>query len=234
MLSALVTGGSRGLGREIVIALNNAGFNVSFSYLSSDKEALELASKAEGIMAVRADAGDLKQMEDMADAVRKRFGGVDLIVNNAGIAKNSLLIKCSEDDWDEVIRVNLKGAFNTARVFAPLMAESGGGHIINISSYSGLRGKAGQAAYSASKAALIGMTYSLAKELAEYNIKVNCLLPGYMPTDMGRGSGDAMGRAMEESVLKTLSDPKDVAGFIVYLASTKNVTGQVFNLDSRI
>jgi NAD(P)-dependent dehydrogenase (short-subunit alcohol dehydrogenase family) len=114
------------------------------------------------------------------------------------------------------------------------MIASGGGHIIHISSYSGLRGKAGQAAYSASKASVIGLTVTLAKELAEYNIKVNTLLPGYMPTQMGSKATEAMKKASEESILGTLSNPEEVSGFIAFLVNTCTVTGQVFSLDSRI
>jgi NAD(P)-dependent dehydrogenase (short-subunit alcohol dehydrogenase family) len=114
------------------------------------------------------------------------------------------------------------------------MVSSGGGHIIHISSYSGLRGKAGQAAYSASKASVIGLTVALARELAAYNIKVNALLPGYMPTEMGSKAKEAMKKASEESILGTLSSPGAVSGFIAFLASTCTVTGQVFSLDSRI
>ena len=131
------------------------------------------------------------------------------------------------------MEVNLKGCFNTVKAFAPLMMKSGGGHMINISSYSGARGKAGQAAYSASKAALIGLTYTLAKELSEYKIKVNAVLPGYMPTEMGSKASEAMKKAKEESITGSLSDPKKVAEFIAYLITTENITGQVFCLDSR-
>lgn len=230
---AVVTGGSRGLGREIAIALGKSGYNVAVNYLYSKEKADEVISKiGRNAVAIKADVSDTKQVEAMAEIIRKKWGGVYALINNAGAAKDNLLIKYEESDWDEVIKTNLKGCFNTVRAFVPLMADRG--HIINMSSYSGLRGKAGQTAYSASKAALIGLTYSLAKELGAHNIKVNCVLPGYMPTDMGRNAAKAMEDARKESTLKSLSDPQKVAEFIYYLLTTEHITGQVFTLDSRI
>lgn len=230
---AVVTGGSRGLGREIAIALGKSGYNVAVNYLYSKEKADEVISKiGRNAVAIKADVSDTKQVEAMAEIIRKKWGGVYALINNAGAAKDNLLIKYEESDWDEVVKTNLKGCFNAVRAFVPLM--TGGGHIINISSYSGLRGKAGQTAYSASKAALIGLTYSLAKELGAHNIKVNCVLPGYMPTDMGRNAAKAMEDARKESILKSLSDPQKVAEFIYYLLTTEHITGQVFTLDSRI
>lgn len=230
---AVVTGGSRGLGREIAIALGKGGYNVAVNYLHSKEKADEIISKiGKNAVAIKADVSDMKQVEAMAGIIKKKWSGVDSLINNAGITKDNMLIKYDESDWDELIKTNLKGCFNTVMAFVPLM--TGGGHIINISSYSGLRGKAGQTAYSASKAALIGLTYSLAKELGTHNIKVNCVLPGYMPTDMGRNAAKAMEDARKESILKSLSDPQKVAEFIHHLLTTEHITGQVFTLDSRI
>ncbi|GAB4411740.1 MAG: 3-oxoacyl-[acyl-carrier-protein] reductase [Thermodesulfovibrionales bacterium] len=232
---AVVTGASRGLGREIVIALSSNGYNVAVNYCHSEKETEGIVrSIGEASMAVKADVGDLKQVREMADSVFKKWGRVDALINNAGLTKDGLLMRYSENDLDEVLRVNLKGCFNTVKSLTPLMIKSGSGHIINISSYSGLRGRIGQAAYSASKAAIVGLTYTLAKELGEYNIMVNAVLPGYMPTGMGKGAEKAMEKARDESITGCLSDPREVTGFITYLLSTKNITGQVFCLDSRI
>jgi len=133
-----------------------------------------------------------------------------------------------------VIATNLRGCFNVIKTAAPLLIKSGGGHIVNISSYSGLKGNSGQAAYSASKAAVIGLTHAAAVELSGYNIKVNALLPGYMPTGMGVGSSAALEEARERSILKKLSSPVEAAEFVATLLKTENVTGQVFSLDSRI
>ncbi|MFA4828425.1 MAG: SDR family NAD(P)-dependent oxidoreductase, partial [Thermodesulfovibrionales bacterium] len=183
---------------------------------------------------IKADVGDAKQVEEMADAVYRKWGRVDVLINNAGITKDSLMIKLKEAEWDEILRVNLKGCFNTIKMFSHAMINSGRGHIINVSSYSGLKGKEGQAAYSASKAGLIGLTYTAARELAGYNIRVNALLPGYMQTEMGFAAKEAMERAKKESVTGRLSNPAEVAEFVSYLIKTENITGQVFSLDSRI
>ena len=235
MRVAVVTGSSRGLGKEIALTLGKSGYNVAVNYLASEKEAMKVADEiASDTLLIKADVGDIKHVEKMAEAVYEKWGRVDVLVNNAGITKDSLMIKLKEEEWDEVLRVNLKGCCNTIRAFSHFMIKSGGGHIINISSYSGLKGREGQAAYSASKAAVLGLTYTAAKELAEYNIRVNALLPGYMQTEMGKASEAAMTTVRNESIAGKLSSPKDVAGFIAYLLTTGSITGQVFSLDSRI
>ncbi len=235
MQVAVVTGASRGLGRQAAIALVKAGYHVGVNYVRSRGMAEEVLRCATNrCMALRADVGNPREVEDMAERVRREWGRIDVLVNNAGIARDGLMLRYDEDDWDEETRVNIRGCFNTVRSFAPLMIQSGGGHIINISSYSGLRGKAGQAAYSASKASVVGFSLSLARELGGHNIRVNCIVPGYMPTEMGRGARGAMKTAEEESVLHRLSDPEDVARFITYLVKTETISGQVFCLDSRI
>ncbi len=235
MSVAIVTGASRGLGREVALALGRSGYNVAVNYRHSSEEAGEVVlSTGPRSIGVRADAGSFRDVEEMARKVYEKWGRIDVLINNAAITRDGLMIKCGEDDWDEVFRVNLKGCFNTVKAVAPFMIQARSGHIINISSRSGLRGKTGQAAYSASKASVIGFTYSLAKELGEYNIKVNCVLPGYMPTGMGTRAQGAMKQAREESILGCLSDPGEVAGFIAYLVTTETVTGQVFCLDSRV
>ena len=235
MVNALITGASRGLGKQIALTLSARGYQVAVNYATSEKEACDVAEKAGGAsFAVKADAGDVRQVKEMAIQIEKRFGRLDAVINNAGITKDNLLLRQSEDDWDRVINTNLKGCFNVMKVMAPLMKKSGGGHILNISSYSGVKGKAGQAAYSASKAALIGLSHTVARELAPYGIRVNVLLPGYMMTEMGTGAQRAMEKAQEDSISKDLSDPQEVAEFVAYLLGTTNITGQVFSLDSRI
>ena len=139
-----------------------------------------------------------------------------------------------EAEWDEVIRTNLTGCFTMIRAAAPLMIKSGGGHILNISSQAGLKGRTGQAAYSASKAGLVGLTISAAHELAEQNIRVNAVVPGYMSTGMGAAAITAMKQAVEESVMKALSEPSEVARCITVLAGMEYITGQVLSLDSRL
>jgi 3-oxoacyl-[acyl-carrier protein] reductase len=232
---ALVTGSSRGLGKQIASVLSAGGFSVAVNYLASDKEAEELVKTlGNNAVAIKADVGDSQQVSSMAARIRNSFGRLDAVINNAGITHNNLLLRQSEQEWDDIIAVNLKGCFNTLRAMAPLMIKTGGGHIVNISSYSGIKGKYGQAAYSASKSALLGFTRSAAVELAGYNIKVNAVLPGYMPTEMGLKAEKAIEAAGMDSMLKKLSDPAEAAEFVVWLLNTKNITGQVFSLDSRI
>lgn len=231
---ALVTGGARGLGREISLALASRGYAIAVNYLRSEKEARELLESIEDVLLLKADVSDASAVGRMADEVGKRWGRIDALINNAGTTADSLLIKLKEEDWDRVLGTNLKGCFNTIRAFSQLMRDSGGGHIMNVSSISGTRGKEGQAAYAASKAALLGLTVSAAQELSEYNIRVNAVLPGYMPTDMGRANPAAMDTASEKSLLHRLSEPREVAAFISWLVGTESVTGQVFTLDSRI
>ncbi len=234
MKVAVVTGASRGLGRQIALTLGKAGYYVAVNYNESAKEAEAVARLAgESSVAVKADVGSLREVEIMSEKIYRRWGRVDALINNAGLSKDGHMVRCTEEIWDEIMRVNLKGCFNSVKSFAPLMIQSGGGHIINISSRSS-RGKIGQAAYSASKASIIGLTLTLAKEFAGYNIRVNSILPGYLPTDMGMKAQEAMARAKEESVMGRLSSPEEVSGFIVNLLSTQNITGQTFCLDSRI
>lgn len=230
---AVITGGTRGLGRAVVAAFSEQGYRVAANYLQADAEARALEKQGGGsVAAFRADVSRAEEVSRMAEDIMRRWGRVDVLVNNAGIARDALLPRQREEEWDRVMAVNLKGAFVTLRAFAPLMTE--GGHIINISSYSGLKGAAGQAAYSASKAALLGLTKTAAAELAGLGIRVNALLPGYLPTEMGTGAGDALERARRASLLAALSDAAEVARFIVYLAGTRAITGQVFGIDSRI
>lgn len=233
--TALVTGGSRGLGREIARALSDRGYRVAVNYLRARAEAEALVSElGGGAFPIGADVGDPEAVDIMASVIRQKFGRLDVVVNNAGIASNALLIKLREEDWDRVLNTNLKGCFNTMRALAPLMKETGGGHIVNISSISGLRGKEGQAAYSASKAALLGLSASAAKEFSAHGIRVNSVLPGYMPTEMGEASPKAEEAARKRSLLGRLSDPKEAAAFVAWLVGTESITGQVFVIDSRV
>ncbi|GAB4487011.1 MAG: 3-oxoacyl-[acyl-carrier-protein] reductase [Thermodesulfovibrionales bacterium] len=232
---ALVTGGSRGLGRAICLRLAQAGHTIIVNYRSSGKESEAVVREAGGAgFACQADVGYRDQVDAMVREVEKRYGRLDAVVNNAGITHDRLLVRQTEAEWDEVIRTNLTGCVHLIQAAAPLLAESGGGHILNISSYSGLHGSAGQAAYSASKAALFGLAFTAAQELGSMNIRVNCLLPGYLPTDLGRGNDAALAKARERSIMKSLSSLDDAAAFVAYILSTESVTGQVFTLDSRI
>lgn len=230
---AVITGGTRGLGRELAMAFHEESWLVAVNYLTSSEKAAELAgTMGDRVMLLKTDVSRADDVRSMAGKISCKWKNVDVLINNAGISVDSLLPRQKEDDWERVIDVNLRGAFNAIRAFAPLMSR--GGHIVNISSYSGLKGNAGQSAYSASKAALLGLTKSAALELGEYDIRVNAVLPGYMPTEMGLASGGALNIARTAGLLNTLSDPGEVARFILYLVGTRNISGQVFCLDNRI
>ncbi|MBI4699001.1 MAG: SDR family NAD(P)-dependent oxidoreductase [Nitrospirae bacterium] len=199
------------------------------------EEAGEVSSQIKGSLAFSADAGNFKEVRSSVDKIANEWGGIDVLVNNAGITKEALLIKTLEKDFDEIVDTNLKGPLNFIRMVAPHMIKQKKGHIINISSIAGVKGSAGLSAYSASKAGLIGLTMSAARELNAYNIMVNVVLPGYMLTDMGMDASEkAKEKALEDSLLKSYSEPDDVAEFICFLTGTSGITGQVFNLDSRI
>ncbi|MFN3740094.1 MAG: SDR family NAD(P)-dependent oxidoreductase [Thermodesulfovibrionales bacterium] len=227
----LITGGVRGLGRVLSLTLLKKGYTVISNYVRSVQEASEMKDK--GCIIFRADISRYEECIMLRNFITERFGMLHALINNAAITRDELLIKLRESDWDDVTQVNLKGVFNTITIFSDLL-EKTRGHIVNISSYSGIRGKAGQSAYSASKAGLIGLSLVAARELSQKKIKVNVVAPGYMETDMGRASPRAMEVAKDESLLKTLTSKEEVAGFIAFLLETETITGQVFRIDSRI
>lgn len=231
----VVTGSSRGLGSTIAITLGKKGHRVVVHYKENKERAEEVATQIKESLIIRADVGNYKEVKCMIDQIIREWGRVDVLINNAGITKESLLIKTSEEDFKEVIDTNLKGPFNSIRAVAHYMIKQNSGHIINISSLAGIKGREGLSAYSASKAGLIGLTLSAARELGRYNIMVNAVLPGYMLTDMGTTSSEsARTRALEESIVRRFSEPEQVAEFICCLSETSGITGQIFNLDSRI
>jgi len=231
----LITGSSRGLGRDIAIVFDKKGHQVVIHFKDKINDAEAVASEINESMVLKADVRDFNEVKNLVEGIIKKWGRIDVLVNNAGITKEALLLRTSEKDFDEVIATNLKGAFNFIRAAAPYMMRQKNGHIINVSSYVGLKGNPGLSAYSASKGGLIGLTLSAANELSGYNIMVNVVLPGYMLTEMGVKSSDkAKGIALKESLIKDFSKPEKVADFICYLAETSGITGQIFNLDSRI
>jgi 3-oxoacyl-[acyl-carrier protein] reductase len=231
----IVTGSSRGLGKAVAIALGKRGHRVAVHYRKRVHEAGIVASQIDNAIALKADAGDPVEVKNLVEEVTGTWGRVDLLVNNAGITKEALLLRTSREDLDLMLRTNLTGPFYFIRAVAPLMVKQGKGHIINISSFAGVKGKAGLSAYSSSKAALIGLGKTAAAEFGRYNIMVNTVLPGYKLTDMGVSSGNkAQAAALDESIVKEFSEPYTVAEFICHLSETSGITGQVFNLDSRI
>jgi 3-oxoacyl-[acyl-carrier protein] reductase len=235
----IVTGASRGLGKEIALRFGKGQERVVVNFLGHEQAAVDVADtifRSGGeAMLFRADVRSFADVDAMIDSAVERWGTVDVLVNNAGIIKDGILLRMTEEDWDNVLDVNLKGAFHCCRAVSRIMSRNQQGHIINISSIVGIQGRQGQANYSASKAGLIGLTKSCAKELGRKNIKVNAVLPGYMPTDMGDGvSRTVQERIFQENILGRVADPQEVAKFVFSLSLMNNVSGQVFNLDSRI
>lgn len=237
--TAIITGASRGIGKTIALRFGRNGERVLVNYREKEEEAravVEQINSAGGkAIDFKADVRDAGKVKEMVDLVIKEWGRVDILINNAAIVNDRLLIKISPQDWDEVIDTNLKGPFNMIREVSKAMMKQKEGYIINISSISGSKGRVGQASYSASKAGLIGLTKAVAMELGRYNIKVNAILPGLLLTDMVEGSGlQIKDMVLKGNVLGRLSDINSVAEFIYDLTEMDSVSGQVFNLDSRI
>jgi 3-oxoacyl-[acyl-carrier protein] reductase len=184
----IVTGATRGIGRAIALEAARRGANVAFNYLKSDNSARELVSEIETIgrraIAFKVDIGDLKSVREMVNAVKKEFGKIDGLVNNAGLTRDKVIVMMTEDDWNEVIRTNLTGPFNAVRATVFMMMKAKRGSILNITSISGQIGLPGQANYSAAKAGVIGLTKSLAKEVGQFGVRVNALALGFIETDM--------------------------------------------------
>jgi 3-oxoacyl-[acyl-carrier protein] reductase len=235
---ALVTGASRGIGREIAKKFAEQGANVAFTYLSSVEkgQALEAELAAYGIKAkgYRSDASDYASAEQLIVDVIADFGTLDILVNNAGITRDTLLMRMSEEQWDDVMRVNLKSVFNLTKAATKPMMRAKSGSIINMTSVVGLMGNAGQTNYSASKAGIIGFTKSVGKELGSRNIRSNAIAPGFIETEM---TGELNEKALEEWLknipLKRAGQGEDVANACVFLGSdlSKYITGQVLQVD---
>lgn len=235
----IITGASRGLGRAIALRFGRAGERIVINFLRNEGNAATIADeihRAGGeALPIKADVRDAEAVEGMIGETVKRWGPVDVTVNNAGLTRDGLLLRMPEKDWDDVLDTNLTGPFHTMRAVSKIMMKQRNGHIINIASIAGLQGREGQANYSASKAGLVGLTMAAARELGRHDIKVNAILPGYIKSDMGAGVSDTVReRLLRENVLGRTNEPEEVAEFIFRLSLMKNVSGQVFNLDSRI
>jgi 3-oxoacyl-[acyl-carrier protein] reductase len=237
----LVTGGSRGIGKAMVLALASEGAHVAFTYKSATAAAEEVKKESEAkgrrVLAIQSDAKDFSAAAVVVDAVVKEFGRLDVLVNNAGITKDGLLMRMSEQDWDEVLNTNLKSAFNFSKAVCRQMMGQREGKIINISSISGVMGNAGQANYSAAKAGMLGLTKSLAKELASRNIQVNAIAPGFVDTDMTQKLNPQQKEAITNLIpLKRTAKPEEIASVVVFFASSASsyITGQVLCVDGGI
>jgi 3-oxoacyl-[acyl-carrier protein] reductase len=235
---AIVTGASRGLGKELALCFGKRGDKVVVNFLSREEDAVCIVEEIRGMggeaVLFRADVRNGSDVEKMTNDMVERWGRVDILVNNAGMTRDGILLRMTEQDWDDVIATNLTGPFHCVRAVSRIMTKQREGHIINISSIVGIQGREGQANYSASKAGLIGFTKACARELGQYNIKVNTILPGFIQTEMGDKISDVVfDRILRENALARVSDPNEVADFVYHLSSMNNVSGQIFNLDSR-
>lgn len=234
---ALITGATRGIGRGIAIKFAQHGANIAFTYLSSAEkaQALEKELQAFGIKAkgYRSDAADFKAAEELVNTVVADFGTVDVLVNNAGITKDTLLMRMSEQQWDEVINANLKSVFNLTKAIQKPMLKQRSGSIINMSSVIGVKGNAGQSNYAASKAGIIGFTKSVALELGSRNIRSNAIAPGFIETEMTEVLDPKVVEGWRANIpLKRGGTPEDVANTTLFLASDMSsfITGQVINV----
>ena len=234
---ALITGGSRGIGEAIVLKYAQEGADIAFTYVSSTEKANALVDEARKkgvkVMAYKSDASDYNQAESLINDVISEFGKIDILINNAGITKDTLMLRMSEDQWDQVMEVNLKSVFNlTKHVLKPMMKQRAGS-IINMSSVVGVFGNAGQANYAASKAGIIGFSKSIAKEVGSRNIRCNAVAPGFIETDMTHILTDEQKKAYVDSIpLRRLGAGDDVANACVYLGSDMStyVSGQVLSV----
>lgn len=233
-----VTGGSRGIGKEVALKFAENGYDVILNYVSdkTDVEGLknELKEKGADSLILKADVSKTEEVDSIVKKAIEKFGKIDVLVNNAGITKDNLLMRMSEEEFNKVLEVNLKGTFIVTKLVTKYMIKKRQGSIINLSSVVGVAGNAGQCNYSASKAGIIGFTKSIAKELAPRNIRVNAVAPGFIVTDMT----DVLPETVKENIynqipLKRMGEAKEVAELIYFLGSNASsyITGQVINVD---
>lgn len=235
---ALVTGASRGIGRAIALDLARKGADVVVNYAGNAALAEEVVGMIQEMdrksMAIQADVANREQVEAMIATTIKEFGALHILVNNAGITRDQLILRMKEEDWDRVLDTNLKGAFHTIKAVTRQMMKQREGRIINISSVVGVAGNAGQINYSASKAGLIGLTKTAARELAARNITVNAVAPGYIESDMTDQLSDEIKNDLFKQIpLGRLGKPEDVSALVTFLASdaASYITGQVFHVN---
>ncbi len=234
---ALITGGARGIGRDVAMLFANEGANIAICDVNLE-EAQKTAKEIEGLgrqsIAFKADVTNSSQVQDMTDKILDKFNKIDILINNAGITKDNLLLRMSEEDWDKVIAVNLKGTFVCTKTVSKVMLKQRFGKIVNLASIIGIMGNAGQANYAASKAGIIGLTKSVAKELASRNICVNAIAPGFIMTDMTAKLPEEVQKKMLSVIpLARFGEAKDVANLALFLSSESSsyITGQVIQVD---
>ena len=235
---AFITGAIRGIGRQIAVTLANNNYDIAINYRTENEDLKNTISEIEktGVkcLAVSGDVSKFEDAEKMVNEIIEKFGKIDVLVNNAGITKDNLLIRMKKEDFEDVLNVNLVGTFNITKNVVPFMMKQKDGRIINISSVVGVSGNAGQSNYSASKAGIIGFTKSLAKELGSRNILINAIAPGFIETKMTEVLKDSVKEEIIKTIpLKRMGTPEDVANVVKFLASedSKYITGQVINVD---
>jgi 3-oxoacyl-[acyl-carrier protein] reductase len=236
--NAIVTGGSLGIGAAIALNLAENGANVALNFRKHKDEAAAIIERVKGMgrkgLVVQADVSKFNDAQRMVSTVVEEFGGLDILVCNAGINWDGVIWKMSEEQWDAVIGIDLKGYFNYIRAVAPVFRDQQHGRIVNVTSINGLRGKFGQANYSAAKAGVIGLTKSVARELGKYQVTVNAVAPGLILTEMmAKMPEESKQASLNETVLKRLGEPEDVAHLISFLCSdqARHITGEVIKVD---
>lgn len=232
--TVIVTGGAKGIGKAIALKFAGEGANIVLNYRSTSPEAVKAEIEEKGVkcLTVQADVSKSIEAQKLVDAAIAEFGGVDVLVNNAGITRDTLLMRMGEEDFDAVIDTNLKGCFNMMKAVNKIMMKQRSGAIINMSSVIGLAGNVGQVNYAASKAGVLGMTYSVAKELAARNITCNAIAPGMIATDMTDVLSDKMKEQILANIpLKRFGQPEEIADAALFLAKSKYITGQVITVD---
>lgn len=236
--NVIITGATRGIGREIALTLAKNGANIAINYrnFNSELEALinEIKSFGVDVLAIKCDVSVSDDVDNFVKEVKSHFKTIDVLVNNAGITKDGLILRMKEEDFDDVLDVNLKGTFNTTKFVSSIMVRQKCGKIINISSVVGITGNSGQCNYAASKAGVIGFSKSVARELSSRNINVNVIAPGYINTDMTKNLPDKIKEEVVKSIpMKRIGEPKEVANLVLFLSSNLSdyITGQVINVD---
>ncbi len=236
--TVFVTGGSRGIGKEVALEFAENGYNVVINYVSSKTNVEELKSEFESkgvkTLIMQADVTDKEAIDEVVKKAIEEFGSIDVLVNNAGITRDNLLMRMSEEEFDKVIEINLKGTYIVTKAVTKYMMKKRKGSIINLSSVVGVAGNAGQCNYSASKAGIIGFTKSVAKELASRNIRSNAVAPGFIETDMTAVLSDEVKENIHNQIpLKRMGTAREVANLIYFLGSEESsyITGQVINVD---
>jgi len=237
---ALVTGGAQGIGKAVALLLAKNGADIAVSDVNlqkAEETAGEIQSLGRKAMAVKADVSSSEDVERMVQAIMERFGRIDILVNNAGIARDKLILRMTEEDWDAVLNVNLKGTFHCTRTVIRHMSKQRYGKIVNIASVVGEMGNAGQANYAASKAGVIGLTKTVAREFAQRGINVNAIAPGYIATPMTDALPEKAKEELQRMIpMERLGKPEDVAEAVLFLVSEASsyITGQVINVNGGI